>query len=182
MWALQLDGFEFQIIHCPRVKNGKPDAVSRRSEFRPEMGEPGYQPVEHVLKPGQWIQNDYGENTEVIVSSVMIQGIHPVVKLCKDLEMEIFEKAADDLIWQEEYEKAHESHAVNGKVLADTTYKDGMLYRKGGICLPRDAALKKMVFENEHDTMVAGHMGMDKTLEMVNHNFYLARMAEDIED
>ena len=39
-----------------------------------------------------------------------------------------------------------------------------------------------MVFENEHETMVAGHMGMDKTLEMINRNFYWRRMAEDIED
>ena len=85
------------------------------------MGQ-GYQPIERVLKPGQCIQNDYNENTEVIVSSVMIQGIRPVVKLSKDLEMEIVKKAADDLIWQEEYEKAHESHAVNGEVLVDTTY------------------------------------------------------------
>ena len=30
--------------------------------------------------------------------------------------------------------------------------------------------------------MVAGHMGMDKTLEMRNRNFYWPRMAEDIED
>ena len=43
--------------------------------------------------------------------------------------MEIVEKAADDQIWQEEYKKARESHAVNGEVLSDTTYKDGMLYR-----------------------------------------------------
>ena len=49
--------------------------------------------------------------------------------------MEIVEKAADDLIWQEEYEKAHESHTVNGKVLADTTYKDSMRYHKGKIWL-----------------------------------------------
>ena len=51
--------------------------------------------------------------------------------------MEIVEKAADDLIWQEEYEKARESHAIKGKVLADTTHKDGMLYHKGKIWLPR---------------------------------------------
>ena len=38
------------------------------------------------------------ENTEVIISSVMIQGIRPVVILSHDLEMEIVEKAADDLI------------------------------------------------------------------------------------
>ena len=88
-WALQLDQFKFQIIHHPGVENGKPDALSRRSEFRPKKGGQGYQPVEHVLKPGQWIQNDYSENTEVRVSSVMIQGIRAVVKLSEDLEMEI---------------------------------------------------------------------------------------------
>ena len=53
-------------------------------------------------------------------------------------------------------------------MLADTTYKDGTLHPKGKIWLPRDESVKKMVFENEHDTMVAGHMGMDKTLEMIN--------------
>ena len=86
--------------------------------------------------------------------------------------MKIVKKAADDLIWQEEYEKAHESHAVNGELLTHTTYKDGMLYRKGKIWLSRDEAQKKMVFENVYDTMVAGHMGMDKTLEMISRNFY----------
>ena len=86
--------------------------------------------------------------------------------------MDIVEKAANDLIWQEEYEKAHESHAINGEVLVDTTYKDGMLYYKGKIWLPHDEALKKIVFENKHDTMFAVHMGMDKTLEMINRNFY----------
>ena len=96
--------------------------------------------------------------------------------------MEIVEKAADDLIWQEEYEKAREAHAVNGEVLADTTHKDGMLYRKGKIWLPRNEAPKMMVFKNEHDSMVAGHMGMDKTLEMMTRNFYWPRMADDIKD
>ena len=77
------------------------------------------------------MQNDYSGNTEVIVSTVMIYSIRPVVKLSKDLEMEIVEKVADDLIWQEEYEKARETYAVNGEVLPDSTYKDGMIYRKG---------------------------------------------------
>ena len=96
--------------------------------------------------------------------------------------MEIVEQAADDLIWQEEDEKARESHAVNGEVLVDTSYKDGMLYGKGKIWLPRDKAPKKMVFENDHDTLVAGHMGMDETLEVIKRNFYRPRMAKDIED
>ena len=54
----------------------------------------------------------------------MIQGIRPVVKSSIDLVMESVKKAADDLIWQQEYEKARESYAVHGELLADTTYKD----------------------------------------------------------
>ena len=112
----------------------------------------------------------------------MIEGIPPVVELPQNLEMEIVEKAADDLISQEECEKARESHTVNGDVPADTTDKDGMLYHKAKIWRPRDEALKKMVFANEYDSMLAGHLGMDKTLEMINRNFYCPTMAEDIED
>ena len=98
-WALELDGFEFRIIHCPGVKNGKPDTLGRHSEFRSKKGGQGSQLVARVLKPGQWIQNEYSENIQVIVMSVMIQGIRAVVKLSKDLEMEIVEKVADELIW-----------------------------------------------------------------------------------
>ena len=39
-----------------------------------------------------------------------------------------------------------------------------------------------MVFQNKQDTMVAGHMGMDMTLEMINRNFYWPRFSKDIED
>ena len=51
-WALELDGYDFQVIYRPGAKNGKPDALSRRAEHRPEKGGQDYQPVEHVLKPG----------------------------------------------------------------------------------------------------------------------------------
>ena len=36
--------------------------------------------------------------------------------------------------------------------------------------------------EAEHDSQVVGHMGMDKTIEMVYRNFYWPEMAQDIED
>src|SRR5436853_769558 len=43
-WALELDGYDFNIIHRPGAKNGKPDALSRRAEHRPEKGGQDYQP------------------------------------------------------------------------------------------------------------------------------------------
>ena len=48
-WALELDGFEFQIIHCPGAKNVKPDALSRHLELHPERGGQGYQPMNIYL-------------------------------------------------------------------------------------------------------------------------------------
>ena len=36
--------------------------------------------------------------------------------------------------------------------------------------------------EAEHDSQVAGHMGMDKTIQMVDRNFYWPVMAKDIEE
>ena len=78
--------------------------------------------------------------------------------------------------------KARESHAANGELITDTIYKDGMLYGKDKIWLPRDEALNKMGFETVHNTMVASLMGMDETLKMIHRNFYWPRMPEDIEN
>ena len=37
-WTQTLAGFDFKIVYRPRPKNQKPDALSRRSEFRPKKG------------------------------------------------------------------------------------------------------------------------------------------------
>ena len=178
-WALELDGYDFQIIYRPGVKNTKPDALSRRAEHRPEKGGHEYQPVEHVLKPGQWNPGNY---QDVVLSSIQFVGLRPVVKLSKWLEEKIVANAADDLTWQEQYEKAMNDGALEGKFTANITYRDGMLYRKGKIWVPSDPSLRKQIMESEHDSRVAGHMGMDKTSELIDRNFYWPGMAGDIED
>ncbi len=178
------------MIFRPGNKNAKPDALSRRAEHRPEKGGLDHQPVESVLRPEQWIPESHRvgrewrpyEAHEVLLASVQIQGPRPVVKLSKDLEQEIVEKAADDLIWQEVYDKARENGAVEGELLADITYNGGMLYRKRKIWIPRDPTLKKLIMESEHDSHVIGHMGMDKTVELIGRNFYWPGMVDEVED
>ena len=193
-WALELDGFDFVIIYRPGVKNGKLDALSRRSEFRREKGGQGNQPIERVLEEGQWVPKSYRESypesyqesypdsyrgsyresycgnlnigSEVMLSSVQIQELCPVVRITKVLEGEIVEKAANDPTWQELYNKVKKNGAIEGDTLADITYKYGILFRKSKIWIPNDSAykLRKLISENEHDTIVAGNMGIDKTL------------------
>ena len=57
-----------------------------------------------------------------------------------------------------------------------------MLFCKGKVWIPSDPLLRKSIMESEHDSLVAGHMGLDKTMELVDQNFYWPEMAKDIED
>ena len=82
-------------------------------------------------------------------------------------EEEIVSMAADDSIWQGLYDKAVEHGAREGRISTLVTYKDGILFRKGKVWIPNDPGLRMKIMEAEHDSQVAGHMGMDKTIEMV---------------
>jgi hypothetical protein len=61
-------------------------------------------------------------------------------------------------------------------------YEDGVLYYKGRLFIPDSLELKKSIVESEHDSRVAGHMGADKTVELVSRNFFLPQMDTGIRD
>jgi len=48
-WAQELAGIDFNIFYQPGSQNSKPDALSRRPEYRPEKGGIENQPVTTVL-------------------------------------------------------------------------------------------------------------------------------------
>ena len=102
--------------------------------------------------------------------------------MSKWLEEEIVSKAADDSIWQGLYDKAVEDGALEGRISTPVTYQDGILFRKGKVWIPNDPGLRMKIMQAEHDSQVAGQMGMDKNIEMVDRNFYWPQMAKDIED
>jgi hypothetical protein len=48
-WAQELAGMDFKSFYRKGTSNGKPDALSRRPEYRPEKGGGGDQPIQTVL-------------------------------------------------------------------------------------------------------------------------------------
>jgi len=48
-WAQELAGIDFKIYYRPGAQNGKPDALSRHSEYRPEKGGVENQPITTIL-------------------------------------------------------------------------------------------------------------------------------------
>jgi len=59
---------------------------------------------------------------------------------------------------------------------------DGCVYWKGMLWIPNDRNLIRQILESEYDTKVAGHMGQDKTIELIRRNFWWPRMNEQITD
>jgi len=57
---------------------------------------------------------------------------------------------------------------------------DGLLYRKGMLWVPE--GLIDQILRSEHNTKVAGHLGQDKTIELVHRNFWWPKINERIID
>jgi len=54
--------------------------------------------------------------------------------------------------------------------------QDELLYRKNRLWVLEE--LVQEILESEHDTKVAGHMGQDKTIELIKRNFWWPKMIE----
>jgi len=171
-WAQELAGYDFKIVYRPGVQNGKPDALSRRLEYRPRKGDVPEdnenQPVHTVLKPEHFA---YGS---VIISSVRFQKI-PMATFSADFMEKVVQAAESDPDWMEEYEKAME-----GNPSKDVEYHAGALYYQNRLWIPNNQNLRREILEYEHDSKVAEHMGQSKTIELIRRNFSLSDMDNDI--
>jgi len=58
--------------------------------------------------------------------------------------------------------------------------RDRMLYRKNLLWVPK--GLVQQILESEHAMKVVGHMGQDKTIELVRRNFWWPKINERIMD
>jgi len=65
-WAQKFCGFNFKIVYSPGTKRGKPDALSRRPEYRPEEGATHRE--QEILQPNHFgkfqIAVVWGSNSE----------------------------------------------------------------------------------------------------------------------
>jgi hypothetical protein len=69
-----------------------------------------------------------------------------------------------------------------GHNLDIVTDENGILFYNDRLWLPDENSLRLFVAESEHDSLVAGHYGSDKTIELISRNFYWPNMGEWIAD
>jgi hypothetical protein len=151
-WAQELAGVDFKIFYRPGKQNGKPDALSRHSEFRPEKGGGEDQPItmilhkEHFANPIISAISSRGEGTIFIVSSARLSSIPPV-KWSEEFLKMVRNTTQNDKDYREAAKQAKEPLIV----------ENGILYWKMKLWVPKD--LIQTVLESEHDSKIAGHFG-----------------------
>jgi len=66
-------------------------------------------------------------------------------------------------------EAATEDPSVKDRKVRELSCENDLLYRRNLLWVPK--GLVQRIMESEHDTKVAGHMGQDKTIELIRRNF-----------
>lgn len=174
-WAQELAGYDFKIVYRPGPQNGRADALSRRADY--QLSKDGnslvteHQPEAHVLKP------EHFEHGRIVLYSSRLQML-PKVRFDDMFLDTVRNYGRNDPAYTEEISRC----ASGNPSRPDAEQVDGVLYVQGRLAIPDSLDLRVQIMESEHDSKVAGHMGMDKTLELIKRNFFWKGMSNQISD
>ena len=186
-WAEKLAAFDFIIIYRPGPLGGKPDALSRRPDYRTASGrDTPEKPNEFkFLKPDQLL--NFPEHTERIatiaqlaLSAVTVQQLDADDEFAHKIKTALprdpnigpyITNLQDPTLPREDDVQLY---------LEPYSMRDGLVLRNGLVYIPNDDELKLQVLHSCHDSPVSGHLGQDKTLELASRNYFWPRMRQYI--
>jgi Reverse transcriptase (RNA-dependent DNA polymerase)/RNase H-like domain found in reverse transcriptase/Integrase zinc binding domain/Chromo (CHRromatin Organisation MOdifier) domain len=174
-WAEKLSHFDFVITYRPGSQNAAPDALSRRPDHRPPKREGEYKnPNEfQFLKPEQLKNFPVNEVSEMITSLSAVAITEP--ETSEDLFEDIKRALPDDEIG--EYLPFLKDPTLerpeDAKEYLDnfTMTEDGLILKRGLIYVPNQNDIRLRLLHMHHDTAMAGHLGQEKTYELLSRNY-----------
>jgi transposase InsO family protein len=165
-WSLYLSRFDFTLQHRPGKSMGKPDALSRRADHGSGTNDNSNLTLlgpelfrVHALS-GLGIAGEEKAIATDIRRSLRNGDLEePVAKAAKELRADKTRGTVRSAEWTEEQE---------------------LLLFRGKIYVPKDRDLRRRIVSQHHDTLVAGHAGRWKTLELVSRNYWWPQMSRFI--
>jgi len=88
----------------------------------------------------------------------------------------------EDERWQDRGRELVRIRESEEKMPDEWIEKDGLLYYKNRLYIPDNEALQTEIAQGCHDSVVAGHFGQEKTIEIVTKDFYWKKLADWIRD
>ena len=148
-WSMFLYGFEFKLVYRPGTKQCLSDALSRRSDYS-------------ILPEDEAFINQKATILKRTVDEVNQVGIRCTVD--KSILLQIIQATKSD----------HWFLGIKDKIVTGNLepfkYEDGIVYYKNLLYVPSEK-LRLKIMTMHHDTPVAGHAGIQKTLELITRNY-----------
>jgi hypothetical protein len=158
-WSLYLSRFDFSLTHKPGSTNTQADPLSRIPTHLITDADDNQNQI--VLKPKHFASAaehavDDPDNLEEDIRNAT--NLDPQVLLAL--------KSLQD----------HAPHQLTGN-LTDWEQRDGLVFFKGRIYIPKQLDLRRKVVRLCHDTTTTGHPGQRGTLELVSRLYWWPGMA-----
>jgi len=162
-WALYLSRFDFMLKHIPGSKMGKANSLSRRPDW--EVGVKKDNEDETLIKP-EWMEMRRAETVEIIVDGI---------DLLKEVQKS---KVKDDKV----VKVMEEIKQAGVKMLRNKEWReeDGIMYKERKVYVPKDEKLRAEIIRLHHDTLIGGHGGQWKMVELVTHNFWWPEVMKEV--
>ena len=165
-WIEHLAHYDFVIIYRAGHKSGKPDALSRRPDHRPEGGDETRERTATLLKPEQFLSVNANQLLQLSDDHSILQRIQEA--LTNDVTT-----SAIRAFFASDPDSAPAS--VREK-MKDFAMDDGLLLYRNKIYVPADEDIKRDIVALRHDSPLAGHPGLARTLEMVQREYHWPSM------
>ena len=163
-WSLFLARFDFKLHHKPGKSMGKADALSRRADHGSGANDNEnitlLSPERFAIRAIEGIRATGEEQT-------LLRDIR---KSSNSGQEEAVARAAKEL------------QGVSTKSLHSSEWSevDGLLLFRGRIYVPDALDLRRRIVALHHDSLIAGHAGRWKTMELVSRNYYWPQMSRFI--
>jgi len=131
-------------------------------------------------------ENDVGRNPWLLQEEVMVSSAMISKALLQEYELGLLEEVQEasnrDLEWLSREATLKDLISRDKELPTNWQYRDGFPYFKNRLYIPANDALKTKIAKGCHDSKVAGHFGMETTIEIITRDFYWKGLTEWIND
>jgi RNase H-like domain found in reverse transcriptase/Reverse transcriptase (RNA-dependent DNA polymerase)/Integrase zinc binding domain/Chromo (CHRromatin Organisation MOdifier) domain len=175
-WAEKLAYFDFTLEYRPGRLGGKPDALSRRPDYKSRKGgDEQRNPNEFQFLKDHQIKYFPAEEIPRTIAAIRRNNPTASQEFTDDsLLLDIQNAVAENLGLQSTLKKLQDPSLIlpeEKEYLSQFKFKDDTLLKNGLIYIPDDNSIKLRILKAHHDSRLAGHLGQDKTYELISRNY-----------
>lgn len=153
-WYLILASYNFHVSYRPGKQSAKPDALSRRADYKDIPDEP------QVMIP-----------KEAFLAALSIE-ILPESDIQEDIKDSLHTDPSLEAVLEFITKDQSQTLASVRAKFKEYKWEDGLLWYQGRIVVFDDETIKGNLTSNFHDSPMAGHPGQTRSLELALRHYY----------